>query len=142
MQQYIEFLTNHPLLFGLLVVVLGAIFYTEWSRATRKYKVLGPSEAVRVMNQDDGLVLDVREEAEVRKTGRISGARHIPLGKLADRLSEIAKFKEKPVVVYCQSGPRSASACNILVKNGFSQVVNLQGGITAWSSASLPLSKK
>lgn len=142
MNQYLEFVANHALLFGLLAAVIGAIGYTEFSRLTRKYRNLGPNEAVRVMNQDDALVLDVREETEFRKSGKINGARNIPAAKLADRLSEIVKFKEKSVLVYCQTGARSGSACNTLVKNGFTNVANLQGGIAAWESASLPLSKK
>ncbi|MCG5499688.1 rhodanese-like domain-containing protein [Ectothiorhodospira lacustris] len=142
MDQYLEFVANHPLLFGLLAAVIGAIGYTEYTRLTRKYKVLGPADVVRIMNQDQTVVVDVREEGEARQTGKIAGARHIPLTKFKDRFTEINKFKDKAVVVYCQTGARSGQACNTLVKNGFENVVNLQGGVLAWESAGLPLSKK
>jgi rhodanese-related sulfurtransferase len=142
MDQYLEFVANHPLLFGLLAAVIGAIGYTEFSRLTRKFQVMGPQQAVRAMNQDDSLVLDVREEAEARKNGKITGARHIPLTKLKDRLSEIDKHKDKTVVVYCESGSRSGQACNTLVKNGFEKVIDLRGGVLGWQSEGLPLSKR
>ncbi|MFP4079417.1 MAG: rhodanese-like domain-containing protein [Ectothiorhodospira sp.] len=142
MDQYLEFMGNHPLLVGLLVAVTAAIVYTEFARLTRKYGVLGPSDAVQVMNREPTLVLDVRSDAEARKGGRINGARQIPLNRLKDRLSEIEKHKDKHVIVYCENGSRSAQACNTLTKQGFEKVSNLQGGINAWQAANLPLSKK
>lgn len=96
--------------------------------------------ATRLYN-DDALVLDVREDKEWAE-GHIPRARHIPLGKLSERLAELEKFKDKPVLVNCRSGMRSASACKALRRAGFEHVYNLAGGILAWEKASLPLTKK
>lgn len=136
-----EFLANHPILTGALLAVIGMILFVELRRLNRKYRSLSPAEAVRVINQDDALVLDVREDNEVA-SGRIGGAKHIPLGSLKKRMGDIEKYKDKPVVVYCRSGNRSASAAQQLTAAGFQDVVNLQGGIQAWQSANMPVKKK
>lgn len=136
-----EFLANHPILTGALIAVIGMILFTEFRRLTRKYRTLSPAEAVRVINQDDALVLDVREDNEVA-SGRIAGARHIALGSLQKRMGDIDKYKDKPVVVYCRSGNRSAVAASQLTAAGFQDVVNLQGGVQAWQTAGMPLKKK
>ena len=74
-------------------------------------------------------LLDVRTDAEVER-GVIAGARHIPLHMLPTRASELDPAA--PLVVYCQSGGRSAQACSWLAAQGFADVHNLQGGIIAW----------
>lgn len=141
MEEYLVFIRNHPLLIAGFWGVVGMIIWAEFSRLTRKYQQIGTTQAVLVLNQDDALVLDVREDNEVRE-GRIKGARHIPLGQLKSRAAELAQSKDKPVLVYCRSGNRSAHACNILTALGFQNVSNLAGGISAWESASLPVSKR
>lgn len=136
-----EFLGNHPLLTGALIAIIALLVYTDFQRLTRKFRVLPPGEAVRVMNQDGALVLDVREDNEMAG-GRIPGAKHIPLGVLKKRVGDIERFKEAPVLVYCRSGARSAMAASQLTAAGFSDVTNLQGGIQAWQAAGLPVKKK
>jgi adenylyltransferase/sulfurtransferase len=78
------------------------------------------------------LLLDVREPAEYEKA-RIEGARLIPLGQLEARLAELADWKERPIVVHCHKGGRSAKACALMRRAGFADVKNLSGGIEAWS---------
>ncbi|MEZ5477256.1 MAG: rhodanese-like domain-containing protein [Thiolinea sp.] len=141
MNEYMEFAQRHPLLVMGFLAVLGLIIWTEFNRLTRKYKQLDVNQAVRLMNQDDTVVLDVREHKEL-SDGKIKGARHISLGDLGKRLSELENHKEKPVVVYCRSGNRSGHACGMLTKAGFTNVNNLSGGIMAWEGANLPVSKR
>jgi rhodanese-related sulfurtransferase len=104
-------------------------------------KQIGPQEAVLLFNHEDALVLDVREQSEWAD-GHITKAKHIPLGQLKDRLSDLEKFKNKPIVAVCRSGNRSGSACGILKKAGFDNVHNLAGGMMAWQQAGLPREKK
>jgi len=141
MEQYLEFASNNPILIAALVAIMVMIVYTETKRLSRKYESLPPPQAVRRINEEGSLVLDVRENSEVN-SGRIKGAKHIPLKELKTRLHELSKYKDKSVVVYCRSGNRSAQACDVLTSNEFEKVVNLQGGVMAWQAASLPLSKK
>ncbi|MBU1224772.1 MAG: rhodanese-like domain-containing protein [Gammaproteobacteria bacterium] len=97
-------------------------------------------KATRLYN-DDALVLDVREDKEFA-AGHIPKAKHIPLAQLASRISELDKFKNKPVLVTCRSGQRSARACGLLKKAGFETVYNQAGGILAWERANLPVTQK
>ncbi len=96
--------------------------------------------ATQLINHKNALVLDVREQNEF-DTGHILNSKLIPLGKLGDRIGELEKFRERPIVVVCRSGQRSASACAYLAKQGFAQTHNLDGGVVAWQKASLPLEK-
>jgi rhodanese-related sulfurtransferase len=141
MQEYIDFIGSNPLLFIGFTVVLFLILKTEISRFTRKYAQIGVNAAVMLLNKDNAVVIDVREDKEI-KDGIIQGAQHITLGQLPSRMAELEKSKKDPVLVYCRSGSRSGHACNLLTKAGFEDVSNLTGGIMAWESANLPLAKR
>jgi len=81
------------------------------------------------------IFIDVRTPEEYR-AGHIEGAKLIPLQQLEERLAEVPK--ERRVYVYCRSGKRSTAAANILVKAGYTNVENIQGGITSWREAGYP----
>ncbi|HEX5236360.1 MAG TPA: molybdopterin-synthase adenylyltransferase MoeB [Silvibacterium sp.] len=84
----------------------------------------------RLDNKDDVFVLDVREPYEYQIANL--GATLIPLGELPQRAGELDK--EREIIVHCRSGGRSQKAAEILAQNGFKNVWNLAGGITAWSN--------
>ena len=97
------------------------------------------STELQNMQSDSGITLiDVRTDAEVAN-GIIEGAVHIPLHLVPNKLQELDSAK--PVVFYCQSGGRSAQASAFLAGKGFEQVYNLKGGISAWKTEGLPISK-
>ncbi len=139
-EQFLEFIRNHPLLIGAFVVTLGMIVFVELQRRMGGGKEITPSAAVRMQN-DDGLFIDVRDLGEY-KSGHLLNAKHIALKELRDRLHEIDKHKDKPVIAYCANGMRAAKACGILVKSGFTQVFSIAGGLAAWEKANLPVEKK
>ena len=97
-------------------------------------------EATQLINRQDALILDVRNAEEFQK-GHILNARNIPMPQLDARNSDIARYKEKPVIVACESGNRSGGAAAVLRKQGFAQVFSLSGGIAAWQQAGLPVEK-
>lgn len=80
---------------------------------------------------DDFFLLDVREGFEYM-ISNLDGE-NIPLGDLQARLGEIENHKDAELVVMCRSGNRSGKAIDLLEKEGFSNIYNLKGGITAWS---------
>lgn len=82
------------------------------------------------------LLIDVRTEGEVAR-GIIAGAIHIPLHLLPLRATEIPQ--DRPVVIYCNSGARSAQACAFMAAKGFENMHNLAGGILAWVRSGKPL---
>ena len=135
-----QFIQDNLLLVGLAVVSGAMLLWSFVGGKVSGVAAVDTLEATRLINQD-ALVLDVREDKEF-VAGHIPKARHIPLGALASRLGELEKFKNKPIVVNCRSGQRSARACGILKKHGFEKAVNLTGGIMAWESANLPVEKK
>lgn len=73
-------------------------------------------------------IIDVREDFEVAM-GKVVGAKHIPLGDIPDRLKELNKNEHYYII--CQSGGRSASACEFLSYHGY-QVTNVAGGMMSW----------
>ena len=85
--------------------------------------------------QGESLLLDVREDDEWQ-AGHIDGSQHIPLGELGDRLSELPTGRR--IVAVCRSGSRSGAAVRGLKNLGF-DAENLDGGVTAWTKAGLPL---
>ena len=102
---------------------------------------VSPTQATTLINREDAVIIDVRDAGEFA-AGHLPNARHIPLADLEKRIGELDKLKDKPLIVNCQSGGRSASACGILKKAGFTQVHNLEGGIAAWEQANMPVSRK
>lgn len=109
---------------------------TESSDTTQSEKVeivQNDAEQFESNMQGEYLLLDVRTQQEYDE-GNIDDATLIPVDELESRLSEIADYKDKTVLVYCRSGNRSMTASNILIENGFTKVHNLLGGIGAWNS--------
>lgn len=85
-------------------------------------------------------LLDVREQFEYQ-ISNIDG-KLVPLDLLPEKIDEIEDKKDEEVIVMCRSGARSAKACRLLSKHGFSNVKNLKGGINAWAreiDSSLPV---
>jgi rhodanese-related sulfurtransferase len=135
MQQLMEFAINNWILVTALFVILYLLLRGGDANS------LEPLQAVQKINHENAVVIDVREGNEI-SGGKIVNAVHIPLANLESRLKELEKYKGGPIVVNCRSGHRSGHACSVLRKNGFAEVYNLKGGIMAWQSANLPLSKK
>ena len=134
-----EFLQQNMIWVALALVSGGMLLWPLVAGGT--VARLTPAEATLMMNREDALVLDVRETGE-RGSGHIQGARHITLAQLEKRMSEIEKFKDRPIIVCCASGNRSTSACGQLKKGGFEKVFSLGGGISSWIEANLPLTTK
>ena len=141
MARLVEFVGNHPILFLALAAVVGMIGFFEYQRAFSGVKIISPMEATRLQNDEEAVFVDIREEAEY-KVGHIMGNLHIPMSKFEKRVIELDKYKDKPVIVYCTSGQRSAGAAGKLRKKAFASVYTLQGGAAAWEKAGLPLSSK
>jgi len=100
------------------------------------YKTISASDASAMIQSSPNLmVVDVRTTQEYAQ-GHLKGAINIPLSDLALRIGGLDP--NKPILVYCQTGFRSAQASAILVKAGFTQVYNMDGGLTAWVNSGYP----
>jgi rhodanese-related sulfurtransferase len=136
---FLEFVQQQWPLFAALVIIVLSLIYSYVGDRLMGYTTVDPNQATRLIN-DGAALLDVRSEAEY-KSGHIADALNIPVSQLKSRLDKLGFSKADPVVVYCQSGSRSARACALLAKNGYEKVYNLGGGIMAWQSAGMPVSK-
>ncbi|UYG07804.1 rhodanese-like domain-containing protein [Halomonas sp. M4R1S46] len=137
--QLFEFVQNHPLLVGAFLLVLVAWILYEVRNSTASG--VSASEATQLVNREDAVVLDIRESGDF-KAGHIAGARNIPQSRLDERMSELDKFKSKPIIVVCKHGQSSGAALAKLTKAGFERVFKLRGGMTQWQADSLPVVKK
>jgi rhodanese-related sulfurtransferase len=141
MAEFREFAAQSWYLFVALVVVLGWLIGTEVRRKLSGVVSITPLQALQLINHQEAVVLDIRDGADY-KAGHLPDARHIPANALAGRLGELQKFKDKPLIVYCRMGNVTGSVCALLKKNGFTAVHELSGGIAAWLTANLPVTKK
>ena len=138
MEQFTEFVTEQWMLFAALLVIVFLL--TRSFAGSKGVKDINASEAVRLINQQDAVVLDVRMEDEF-KDGHVLNSIHIPVGLLQNRINELENHKSNPIIVNCKTGNRSVAACGVLRKQGFTSIYKLQGGIMAWKNANLPLTK-
>lgn len=139
MTRLLEYLNHHPYLAGgALIVAIIALVYELRTRALGATGISN-NEAIGLHNKG-ALVLDVRT-AEEFAAGHIVNARNITLETLNNQLDSIKKYREKPVIVVCEAGNRSAQAVKQLKAQGYTTVFNLNGGLAAWRADNLPLSK-
>ena len=101
------------------------------------FKNITVTELVKLQQQGNLKLIDVRTGAEIAR-GKIPQGEALPLHLLPLRMHDLDK--SATTVFYCQVGGRSAQAAAFAAANGFSDVYNLQGGITAWAHADLPIS--
>ena len=141
MTQYIEFFNNHPGLFVALGVVILLIVANEVHGALTGGKRLSAAEAVRLINDRDPLIVDVRTPADFKR-GHLLNALNAPLAKLDEHLGQIGKDKARPVLIYCALGGSSVTAADKLKKQGFTEAYPLRGGINAWLTANLPVTSR
>ena len=141
MDQYLQFASAHPLLMALLAMGFLAIVTNEVHGNLTGGKKLSAPEAVRLINDRDARIIDVRPAADFKKA-HLLGALNIPVDKLKARLNELDKDKTKPVIVYCALGGSAREAALLLRQQGFTEAFPLRGGLNAWLAANLPVTVK
>jgi rhodanese-related sulfurtransferase len=137
-EQVIEFSSNHMLLVAALVISL--VLLAQSLIAGNKGSV-NPLQATAMINHQDAVVIDVRPAADYAK-GHIINAVNIPATSLTKQLTQLSKYKGKPIIISCRSGAQSSVACKQLIKEGFENVHNLKGGILGWQSENLPVTTR
>jgi rhodanese-related sulfurtransferase len=107
---------------------------------------ISPADAKAMFDRGEAIIVDVREEAEVARTGKIPGALVIPVQRIAHDAATAGSNGEpkldrnKAVIAYCASGARSAAAAHTLKQLGYETVFNL-GGLRTWAAAGLPVER-
>lgn len=106
--------------------------------STINFKNVSPATLCDIMTKKPGtILLDVRTAEEFNGTaeekfGRLKGAINIPIQELESRMDELKKYKNKEIIVYCSHSHRSPRASYMLTRNGFTNVANMQGGMSVW----------
>ncbi len=134
MALFLEFLAQQWILVAALLAAIGMLIYHESRKAGPS---LSPQQAINMVNAEQGLFLDLRDGADF-KQGHIADAVHIPAAKLADRMGELDKHRERPIVLVCKMGQQSGVAGKQLRGAGFSKVYKMAGGMLEWSNLQLP----
>jgi len=138
---FIQFLQKcyNPLL-ALTALVAGGMLLWPLVRRSAGGPWVNTARAIELINREDALVLDVRDAGEYG-AGHILGAKHLPIARIDEGAGDLAKKKERPLIVYCDGSERSAKAATALKRQGFTRVANLSGGLDAWRQAGLPVEK-
>jgi len=134
----VEFIRNNLLLI-VVAFVSGAMLVWPLVRRSTGGPHVDTARATQLINREDALVVDVREPGEYG-AGHILGARNVPVARLGDK-ADLGKRKDRPLIVYCDTGGRASKAAAALRQQGYTQVVTLSGGLGAWQQAGLPVEK-
>lgn len=141
MQQYIDFFSNHPILTAVWVVLFVMLIGSWLKSLFSPIKQVTPTELTMQVNRSNAVVVDIRAEADFNK-GHITGAKHLPLADIEkQQVASLEKHKAEPIILVCQAGMSAQKAAASLLKQGFSTVSVLQGGMGSWTGASLPVVK-
>jgi len=139
MERLIEYVTHHPLLAGAAVLALIVVFTYESRLQGSSAAAISSQDLIRLMNQG-ALVLDIRKSEDFAQ-GHVNGAKHLPSDQILNAGDNFKRFKDKPVVVYCDSGSLAAAAVRQLNTQGFTKAFTLRGGFTGWRADNLPVTK-
>ena len=140
MDRLLEFAQQNLMLSLALAGITLALVVTEVMRLFRGFKGVSPAQLTDLINRQNALVVDLRGQGDFEK-GHIIGSRHLLPSQVDPEGKLLAKAKESPVVVVCAVGVTASGVAQKLVKAGFKKVSVLDGGIGAWTAASLPLAK-
>lgn len=129
----------NPLL-ALTALASGAMLLWPLVRRSTGGPWVNTTQAIELINRQDALVVDVRDAGDY-SAGHILGAKHLPLARIEEGGGELAKKKDRPLIVYDDGGEGAAKAAAALKRQGFTRVANLSGGLGAWRQAGLPVEK-
>ena len=141
MDQVLEFVSNHPLLAGGFVAVLGLLVWTEIHRRLQGLVELSPAELVSRMNDPATAVVDVSSAADFNK-GHIINARNLAMTRIQNPDAEVQKLLKSKLVLVCKTGQTSVQAAAALKKQGANDVAVLKGGMSRWLSDQYPVTRK
>lgn len=128
--------TLRPILL-LSTLVAMALTLAAWARPAERW--LAPQEVLELQSNGEALIVDVRTPGEYARS-HVTGALNVPLSDLEGRLVELrAAADGRPLVLYCRSGRRARVAADILRSSGLGPVWHLDGQLSGWAAAGLPV---
>lgn len=137
MENLPDYIANHPWLVFMAVLAAVLVIVFEVRARRDAFGAISAQDLIRLQNQG-ALVVDLRTP-DAYSAGHITGARRMDSAEMLSAGDTLKKYKEKPLIVYCESGSTGAAAARVLAGQGFKQAFNLRGGVTAWRTENLPL---
>lgn len=137
MGNFADFLINHWVLWLLFFILLAAIVSTSLAGNLSGATTVTTGQAVQIVNQQKGVFIDVRENADFVK-GHIADSVNLPASSLAEKLSEL-KNKKQPIIIVSSNGQGTIPIAKKLQENGFVDIYLLKGGLQTWNQDRLPL---
>ena len=134
-----QYIHLHPWLVAATAIVAVLAVLVEIRSRIESFASVSPQEAIQLMNRG-ALTIDLRAREQFAD-GHVSGARRMDGEQILKAAELLKKHKQKPIIVYCNSGSLAAAAVRQLREQGFEQAMNLRGGISAWRAEHLPVEK-
>ena len=139
MDRLIEYVNHHPYLAGAVVLALVVVAVFESRIRASAFAAISSQDLIRLMNQG-ALVLDIRKSEEFA-AGHVNGAKQLSSEQILTAGDTFKRFKDKPVIVYCDSGSLASAAVRQLNLQGFTKAYTLRGGFAGWRAENLPVAK-
>lgn len=139
MEQYLQFVTKHWLLWSILAIIFILLIIEELRSKSGGFRI-SPQDAVLMINHDNAVVIDIRDKAAY-SASHITGAISMLQSELETQLAKTNKYKDKPIIIVCSTGQSSQIVANRLRKQGVNKAHCIIGGTQAWKSTGLPLTK-
>ena len=138
---FLKFVQNNLLMFA-VALTSGVMLLWPLVRRAGAGPAVTAAQATQLINREDALVVDVRDPGDYG-AGHILGAKSVPLARIesGDVPGDVARRKDKSVILYCERGDQSSKAAAALRKHGFQKAVSLAGGLSGWRQAGLPVEK-
>ena len=136
-----QFILDNWILFLAAFASGAGLLWQTFGPGAMTAGTISTAEAVRLINREKAVLIDVREAAEFA-AGHAAGARSVPLSAIgATAVKGLPTNKTLPLVVLCASGSRAGKAAALLRQQGYQNVQPLAGGVTAWREANLPVER-
>jgi len=135
----LKFFVDNWHLFMVAFVSGGLLLWPLVRKGAGGAGAVSTGEAVRLINREKGVLIDVSEPAEFA-AGHANGARNVPVGQI-ETSKELPSNKALPLLVLCPTGARAGRAAALLRKAGYERATAVTGGTAAWRDAQLPVAK-
>ena len=139
MQQFITFFIGHWFLCTLFVGLAIALVWIETQGKVSGMQRVNPTVTVNLINRDNAVVIDIRDR-DLYNKGHIAGAIHMTHEEVD--FKDMNHYREKPLIIVCTAGVNAPKLAKQLKFKGLTKLYFLQGGMNAWTAASLPVVKK
>ncbi|OOR98902.1 rhodanese-like domain-containing protein [Haemophilus paracuniculus] len=141
-QQLQQFVASNTIMVVAWVALLVAVIFNFYKGATSKFKIIENAQATQLVNKEDGVIIDLRSDAEFGAGHIVDSVHVLPSDIKANKVQTIEKYQDRPVILVDANGFTASSSANLLTKQGFNKVYVLKEGILGWRVANLPLVKK